>query len=91
MSLFPRFHLAQAARAAHPSGVQLELRSPVLDEVVVAIRSFIAKQNTLHDVVVAGLTSRPERRVCNVVVQDEYTHDVVVRWDDALFLVYDTT
>jgi hypothetical protein len=26
----------------------------------------------------------------DVVVQDEYTHDVVVAWDD-VWLVYDTT
>ena len=27
----------------------------------------------------------------DLVVQDEYTHDVVVPYDDELFLVYDTT
>ena len=29
--------------------------------------------------------------VANVVVQDEFTHDVVVPWRDGLVLVYDTT
>ena len=27
----------------------------------------------------------------DLVVQDEYTHDVVVPWSERLFLVYDTT
>jgi len=29
--------------------------------------------------------------VADVVVQDEFTHDVVVPWRDGLVLVYDTT
>ncbi len=29
--------------------------------------------------------------VANVVVQDEFTHDVIVPWRDNLVLVYDTT
>lgn len=33
----------------------------------------------------------PPRSITDVVTQDEYTHDVVVRWSDAVFLVFDTT
>ena len=29
--------------------------------------------------------------LAEVVVQDEYTHDVVVPWGDGLWLVYDCT
>jgi hypothetical protein len=29
--------------------------------------------------------------VVDVVVQDEFTHDVVFRWRDDLFLVFDAT
>jgi hypothetical protein len=29
--------------------------------------------------------------VANVVVEDEFTHDVIVPWRDGLVLVYDTT
>lgn len=29
--------------------------------------------------------------VADVIVQDEFTHDVVVPWHDGLVLVYDTT
>lgn len=29
--------------------------------------------------------------VANVIVQDEFTHDVIVPWRDGLVLVYDTT
>jgi hypothetical protein len=29
--------------------------------------------------------------ISSVVIQDEYTHDVIVPWRDGLVLVYDTT
>ena len=29
--------------------------------------------------------------VCDVIVQDEFTHDVVLPWQRGLHLVYDTT
>ena len=34
---------------------------------------------------------RPERHVADIVTQDEYTHDVIVRWDDESWLAFDTT
>jgi hypothetical protein len=29
--------------------------------------------------------------VSNLIVQDEFSHDVIVPWQDGLVLVYDTT
>ena len=37
------------------------------------------------------LARRPPEALTEVVVQDEFTHDVVVPWRDGLYLVYDTT
>jgi len=48
------------------------------------LESMLAKQHNLGDVIQARLD------VLDVVVQDEYTHDVVVAWE-GVFLVYDTT
>lgn len=44
----------------------------------------------LEDVVRWGLESSPPAAVIDVVVQDELSHDVVVRWGH-LHLVFDTT
>lgn len=33
----------------------------------------------------------PPRAVNEIVTQDEYTHDVIVRWNEHLVLVFDTT
>jgi hypothetical protein len=49
-----------------------------------ALEAVLASQHILQDVV-------RWRMVATVVTQDEYTHDVVVPWDDGLYLVYDTT
>jgi hypothetical protein len=52
---------------------------------------FISKQGTLHDVVLASLARTPLRMVADVVIQDEYSHDVVLPWSNDIWLVYDTT
>jgi hypothetical protein len=56
-----------------------------------AIETVVARQKTLEDVVRWGLSRKPVCLVERVVVQDEYTHDVVLPWADGVFLVYDTT
>jgi hypothetical protein len=45
---------------------------------------------TLANVVVWGLAQRPSAMVSQVVVQDEYTHDVILPLRDC-WLVFDTT
>lgn len=49
-----------------------------------ALVAVLGSQRILQDVV-------RWRLVASVVVQDEYTHDVVVPWEDGLYLAYDTT
>jgi hypothetical protein len=45
----------------------------------------------LQDVVRWGFAKSPPRDVSAVVVQDEFTHDVVLPWEDERYLVFDTT
>ena len=54
----------------------------------------IPEQENLKDVMNWALANPGEfvpHVVADVVVQDEFTHDVVVPWRDGLVLVYDTT
>ncbi|MEA2633048.1 MAG: hypothetical protein QOE66_3267 [Chloroflexota bacterium] len=46
---------------------------------------------TLGQAVRWALARTPRAEFSHVVVQDEYTHDVIVRVDDDLFAVFDTT
>lgn len=50
----------------------------------------VQRHVTLADVLVWGLAQRPSAMVSQVVVQDEFTHDVVLPLRDC-WLVYDTT
>lgn len=56
-----------------------------------ALSSELSSLSTLADVIMWGLGRAPERTIIDVVVQDEYTHDVIMDWDGDLHLVFDTT
>lgn len=46
---------------------------------------------TLEEVVRWGLLQAVPRIILDVIVQDEYCHDVVMEWEGGLHLVFDTT
>jgi len=50
-----------------------------------------ARLATLEDLLQFGFAQRPPWELVDVIVQDEFTHDVVVRGPAAAFLVFDTT
>lgn len=54
-------------------------------------RVFVAPQATLEDATRAAFSLVPPRFVSAVVIQDEYTHDVVVPFEEGTHLVYDAT
>ena len=58
------------------------------------LESEMPEQENLKDVMSWALANPGEflpQVVADVVVQDEFTHDVVVPWREELVLVYDTT
>ena len=64
-------------------------------EAVAGIARALSAQENLKDVMAWALSS-PRGTfipsvVAEVIVQDEFTHDVIVPWRDGLVLVYDTT
>jgi hypothetical protein len=69
----------------------LSLRAPIDPATAADIEALMGLWKTLEDVVRWGLMSDPRRMVEEVVVQDEYTHDVVMPYADGLYLVFDTT
>jgi hypothetical protein len=46
---------------------------------------------TLDGVIRWALARSPRAEFLDVVVQDEYTHDVIVRADSCVYVVFDTT
>lgn len=76
---------------AVPEEREITWRTTVPQETRERIEQAFASQRTLEDVVRWGLAMRPPRLVERVVVQDEYTHDVVLRDPSGVYLVYDCT
>ena len=58
-------------------------------EALAAVRADVEPLTTLERVL--AWTRSAASTVAEIVTQDEYTHDVVVRYRDGLYLVYDTT
>ena len=58
---------------------------------VLARAAAATRLDTLEDVLRFGLAQRPAWDVVDVVVQDEFTHDVIVVDPAPAFLVFDTT
>ena len=58
---------------------------------VAALAALAAGWPTLQEVVRWGFQQEPPLIVCDVVVQDEFTHDVVMPYRRGLHLVFDTT
>lgn len=53
------------------------------------LAAIVAEHRTLG--VVARWCGARRQALLDVITQDEYTHDVIVRVRDGVFLVYDTT
>jgi hypothetical protein len=71
--------------------VELSTEAPLAASIRAEIAELVSGQKTLEDVVRWGLRCAPPVLVADVVVQDEYTHDVVVPHPSGVWLVYDTT
>jgi hypothetical protein len=69
----------------------VEILAPIPAHLRDRLAQLVAAQQTMEDVVRWGLSRTPPRLVERVVVQDEYTHDVVLPWEDGVYLAYDTT
>ncbi len=70
--------------------VPLSDHSGLPPERCAALERQLAPLALLQDVVRWGFASTPPRDVAEVVVQDEFTHDVVLPWEEERYLVFDT-
>lgn len=71
--------------------MEIEWRAPVGEDVRRSVTALLGTQRTLEDVSRWGLALTPVRIIEAVVVQDEYTHDVVIAHPAGVYLVYDAT
>ena len=63
---------------------------PLTEESVRELQVELREQRTLADVLSWLRALSPTRSVDEIITQDEYTHDVVARYDEHRWLVFDT-
>jgi len=56
-----------------------------------ALVAELGRLGSLHALLQWGMRREPALVIEDVVIQDEFTHDVVMPYRDGLFLVFDTT
>ena len=74
--------------------MRLENQSKLSAARVAELEALIPEQQNLKDLMAWALANPGEfipQVVTDVVIQDEFTHDVIVPWREGLVLVYDTT
>ena len=74
--------------------MRLVNQSKLAAERITDLEAAIPTLESLHDLMKWALSNPREfvpQVVADVIVQDEFTHDVVVPWRAGLVLVYDTT
>lgn len=70
---------------------ELRIAGTAIAPEVIARASPATRLATLEDVLRFAFAQRPSWELAEVIVQDEYTHDVVVRGPAPSFVVFDTT
>ena len=73
------------------SPTMVDNRAGVSPQILASITTAVAGHHTLQHALRWGFAQTPPRTVAGVIVQDEFTHDVILTWDSPLHLVYDTT
>jgi hypothetical protein len=69
----------------------IEVMGEVSPEAVAFLEPVVTRQRSLEEVTRWALFQKPALVIERIVVQDEYTHDVVLRVKDRVYLVYDST
>ena len=75
--------------------MQVTNRAKLSAEKLAQIQSELGEHRTLTDVLNWGFRQTAEsvhpQIISDVIVQDEYSHDVIVPWRDGLAIVYGST
>ena len=71
--------------------IEISAAGPVEDRDLGRFRIALRGLRTLGAVLEWLRAQEPPRTVGEIVTQDEYTHDVIIPWDDRLTLVFDAT
>lgn len=64
---------------------------PLSDDVLARVRDAVSAMRNLGHVLSWGAAASPPRKPEEVITQDEYTHDVIMLFEEGIYTVYDVT
>lgn len=73
------------------SATDISVYGDLADDVVADVARTVAELRNLRQILNWGATLSPARKPEQVLAQDEYTHDVVMRYADGVYVVFDVT
>jgi hypothetical protein len=71
--------------------IPLENRARLAEAAFAGLAAATANQRTIKHALEWLLAHTPPRTITDLVTQDEFSHDVLVDYQDGLWLAYDTT
>ena len=71
--------------------IQIHSRTAIEASVIDEIRQTVSRHTSLENIINWGLEQNPPRLFKNSVQQDEFTVDVILPYNEHLYLVYDVT
>jgi hypothetical protein len=75
----------------HMSPLPITYYAAVSPTLRATIERLVGDHHTLERVLAWRQSQRPPQWIDAIVAQDEFTSDVIVRFDQQLYIVYDTT
>jgi hypothetical protein len=73
------------------AAIDFETTSPLDVEVMSRLDGLVAKHTSLENILVWSMAQSPPVCLEDMIQQDEFTNDLVIPFENNLFLVYDVT
>jgi hypothetical protein len=73
------------------AAIDFETTSPLDVEVMSRLDGLVAKHTSLENILVWSMALSPSVCLEDMIQQDEFTNDLVIPFENNLFLVYDVT
>ncbi len=71
--------------------MNIHITQPFDDDILIEIEALVSNHRTLEYIIAWGLSQTPPVFFQDSVQQDEFTTDVIIQYNDMLYLVYDVT
>ena len=65
--------------------------NPIPESRLTEIKQIVSHHRTLENILTWSMEQNPPKMIDDMIAQDEFTIDVILRYDEDAYLVYDVT